>query len=79
MPLTWRNVSGSRSRQLLRNVEHTGAVHWFLAALAEQARASGWEVAQFDPPAPRLPLLPLRRRFALGAARRLRRLAPGPG
>ncbi len=49
-PLTWRNVSGSRSRQLLRNVEHTGAVHRFLAALAEQARAAGWQVAQLDPP-----------------------------
>ena len=49
-PLTWRNVSGSRSRQLLRNVEHTGAVHWFLVALAEQARALGWNPAQFDPP-----------------------------
>ena len=49
-PLTWRNVSGSRSRQLLRNVEHTGAVHWFLVALAEQAGARGWDLAQFDPP-----------------------------
>ena len=49
-PLTWRNVSGSRSRQLLRNVEHTGAVHWFLVALAAQARAAGWKVVQLDPP-----------------------------
>ena len=49
-PLHWRNVSGSLTRQLLRNVEHTGAVHRFLAALAEQARAGGWEVAQLDPP-----------------------------
>ena len=49
-PLTWRNVSGSRSRQLLRNVEHTGAVHWFMAALAAQARARGWQAAQLDPP-----------------------------
>jgi len=49
-PLTWRNVSGSRSRQLLRNAEHTGAVHRFLAALADQARAAGWQVAQLDPP-----------------------------
>ena len=48
--LTWRNVSGSRSRQLLRNVEHTGAVHWFLVALAGQARAAGWDVVQLDPP-----------------------------
>ena len=49
-PPTWRNVSGSRSRQLLRNVEHTGAVHWFLGSLAAQARAAGWEVVQLDPP-----------------------------
>ena len=49
-PLTWRNVSGSRSRQLLRNVEHTGAVHWFLVALARQARATGWDIVQLDPP-----------------------------
>ena len=41
-PLDWRNVSGSRSRQLLRNLEHTGAVHRFLAALADsQARVAG--------------------------------------
>ena len=46
----WRNVSGGRSRQLLRNVEHTVAVHRFLAALAIQARALGWETAQLDPP-----------------------------
>ena len=49
-PLDWRNVSGRRSRQLLRNIEHTGAVHWFIATLARQARASGWEVVQLDPP-----------------------------
>ena len=48
--LTWRNVSGSRSRQLLRNLEHTQAVHWFLAALAVQSRALGWTEFQFDPP-----------------------------
>ena len=49
-PLDWRNVSGRRSRQLLRNIEHTAAVHGFLAALAEQARSLGWEVVQLDPP-----------------------------
>ena len=48
--LTWRNVSGSRSRQLLRNLEHTQAVHWFLAALSVQSRALDWPAAQFDPP-----------------------------
>ena len=46
----WRNVSGRNSRQLLRNVEHTGAVHSFLAALARQARSLGWELVQLDPP-----------------------------
>ena len=49
-PLTWRNVSGRRVRQLLRTLEHTTAVHGFVAALATQARERGWEVAQLDPP-----------------------------
>ena len=49
-PLAWRNVSGSRSRQLLRHLTHTAAVHGFVAALARQARVLGWEVAQLDPP-----------------------------
>ena len=50
-PYEWRNVSGRRSRQLLRNGEHTQAVHAFLAALNGQARLLGWEVSQLDPPA----------------------------
>ena len=29
-PFVWDNVTGARSRQLLRNVEHTAAVHAFL-------------------------------------------------
>ena len=49
-PPGWRNVSGSRSRQLLRNLEHTQAVHRFLANLASQAPDQGWRVAQLDPP-----------------------------
>ncbi len=49
-PLSWRNVSGARSRQLLRNLAHTSAVHGFVAALAVQARSTGWEVVQLDPP-----------------------------
>ncbi len=48
--LDWRNVSGSRSRQLLRNLEHTEAVHGFVAGLGRQARERGWEVVQLDPP-----------------------------
>ncbi len=46
----WRNVKGARARQLLRHLDHTEAVHGFLAALAEQARTTGWEVIQLDPP-----------------------------
>ena len=49
-PPEWRNVSGARSRQLLRNIEHTQAVHSFVTALAHQARALGWELLQIDPP-----------------------------
>ncbi len=49
-PMEWRNVTGSRSRQLLRNMEHTAAVHAFMGALTAQAPLLGWEVVQLDPP-----------------------------
>ena len=49
-PFEWRNVTGGRSRQLLRNIEHTEAVHGFLAAMTAQAPLLGWEVVQLDPP-----------------------------
>ena len=50
-PTTWRNVTGTRSRQLLRNVEHTEAVHRFLAALGRQVRSTrDCELVQIDPP-----------------------------
>ena len=49
-PLGWRNVSGSRSRQLLRNIQHTDSVHWFAAVLSRQARSRSREVVQLDPP-----------------------------
>ena len=49
-PLAWRNVSGRWSRQLLRTIEHTTAIHWFVAALAKRSREHGREVAQLDPP-----------------------------
>ena len=45
--LEWRNVAGARTRQLLRNVEHTVAVHAFVAALA---RSRSREILQLDPP-----------------------------
>ena len=48
--LSWRNVSGRRSRQLLRHLDHTAAVHGFVAALSRQASDLGWEVSQLDPP-----------------------------
>jgi len=44
------SVSGRRSRQLLRDLEHTAAVHRFVAALNRQARGLGWDVEQLDPP-----------------------------
>ena len=49
-PPSWRNLTGGRVRQLHRNLDHTAAVHGFLAALARQSRALGWEVVQLDPP-----------------------------
>ena len=49
-PFHWTNVSGRQSRQLLRNLEHTAAVHSFLAAVATQAAHLEWEVVQLDPP-----------------------------
>ncbi len=49
-PFSWRNVAGRRSRQLLRNLEHTAAVHGFVAGVARQAPDLGWHVSQLDPP-----------------------------
>ena len=46
----WREVAGRRSRQLLRNIEHTAAVHGFIAGLAAQSRSFGWDLVQLDPP-----------------------------
>ena len=49
-PLDWRNVSGGRTRQLLRNAEHTDSVHWSAAVLERQAHSRAREVVQLDPP-----------------------------
>ena len=49
--LEWRAVRGRRSRQLLRNIEHTRAVHSFIAMIARQARSRSLEIVQIDPPA----------------------------
>ena len=50
VPSVWRNVSGSRSRLLARNMAHTEAVHGFLAQLVRQAGARGHQVVELDPP-----------------------------
>ncbi|MXX49319.1 MAG: hypothetical protein F4Z38_13630, partial [Chloroflexi bacterium] len=49
-PRGWRNLRGGRTRQLLRHLVHTEAVHGFLAALADQARSNGSELGQVEPP-----------------------------
>ena len=49
-PLDWRNVSGRRSGQLLRNIEHTDSVHWFASVLKRQAHSRSRQVVQLDPP-----------------------------
>ena len=49
-PFHWTNVAGKQSRQLLRNLEHTAAVHAFLAAMTTQAALLEWQVVQLDPP-----------------------------
>ena len=46
----WRNIVSIRSRQLLRNPEHTESVHWFTALLARQAREQGVRLTQLAPP-----------------------------
>ena len=49
--ISWRNVTGTHSRQLIRNLEHTEAVHQFIAALCRQARTSRiYQILQIDPP-----------------------------
>ena len=47
----WRDAAGSRARQLLRNIDHTRAVHVFVASFARQARRRSFEIVQIDPPA----------------------------
>ena len=48
-PITWQNVSGRRSRLLARNMEHTDAVHGFLAQLSRQAKDSRYRVVMLEP------------------------------
>ncbi len=37
-PSSWRDLPGTRARPLARTIEHTQAVHRFMAALAQQAK-----------------------------------------
>ena len=46
----WRDITGLRARQLLRNLEHTESVHWWSALLAEQAERESRALVQLDPP-----------------------------
>ena len=49
-PPTWRNVLGDRSRQLLRNVDHTDAVHTFISELSIHCDSEECRLLQIDPP-----------------------------
>ena len=49
-PFGWRNMVGARSRQLLRHLKHTEAVHQFVSQVARQASERGHEFTQLDPP-----------------------------
>ena len=49
-PFGWRNIVGARSRQLLRHLKHTEAVHQFVSQVARQASERGLEFSQLDPP-----------------------------
>ncbi len=48
--IRWRNLRGTRTRQLMRHLEHTESVHDFLAELADQTRDLERELVQLDPP-----------------------------
>ena len=48
---SWRDVPGRRSRSLARTIEHTQAVHGFMAALVRQAKGvKGYRAVQVSPP-----------------------------
>ena len=76
-PLDWRNVSGRRSRQLLRNVEHTECS----PLVRRRPGAAGALTVQggrpVRPALTRLKVLPARRPAALHSARRLLRPPQG--
>ena len=48
---SWRDVPGGRSRPLARTIDHTQAVHLFMAALGRQAKGTpGYSVSEVSPP-----------------------------
>ena len=49
-PLSWQSVRGSRTRQLARHIDHTVAVHSFMAAISRQAREMGGSLVEAEPP-----------------------------
>ena len=50
-PSSWRDLPGARSRPLARTIDHTQAVHRFMAALVCQATGTpGCRVSQVSPP-----------------------------
>ena len=51
LPSSWRDLPGARARPLARTINHTQAVHRFMAALTRQARGTkGYQVVQVAPP-----------------------------
>ena len=71
-PADWRSVEGRRSRQLLRNIAHTEAVHSFVARLARQVRAKSLEIVQIDPSIEIVAVFPVRPLGPFHPARRVR-------
>ena len=72
-PLSWQSVRGSRTRQLARHIDHTAAVHSFMAAISRQARETGGSLVEAEPPHPgRAHVSRLWRRVRLGQPRRIR-------
>ena len=50
-PSSWRDLPGARTRPLARTIEHTRAVHRFMAALVRQAKGTrGYSVSELSPP-----------------------------
>ena len=49
-PLSWQSARGSRTRQLARHIDHTVAVHSFMAAISRQAREMGGSFVEAEPP-----------------------------